>query len=164
MPVEWNENFMPQFRAEVVTPALEAALITGAEYAKAQMPQMTLVSSQYGNAPHLKRGKSTRYTSSRPGGYPGRRTQHLYRSMTHAAPDPTQPRLVGSFGVYGGRRGLKHRTVTGTAKGYGRYLEFGTKRMRPRPYLKPTAERAPMAEAFTRTAKRNFAQTFGGGA
>lgn len=68
---------------------------------------------------------------SRPGGYPGIRTGHL-RNSIHAV----HPRAVSQ------RRGGRISAKYGTRVRYGRYLEYGTRRMLARPWLSRTGQKA----------------------
>lgn len=101
-----GEAVMARFRAAVDEGVTRMAAVA-AETARARMG---------GNTASLLPGQSrSTYTSSKPGGYPGRRTGHLARSITHT-------RAVRGVAQYG------------TNVKYGRYLEYGAN-PRGRPLL-----------------------------
>lgn len=81
-----------------------------------------------------------RYIGAPPGAFPGVRTSTLRRSVNWASPEALGTPLHAAFG---------------TAIVYGRYLEFGTRRMAARPWIVRSALQAKaQAQAmFVRVAK-----------
>lgn len=162
MGVEWNNEFMPKFRAEVVKPALDAAMIAAQGYAIRNIqtipPRITSRTITRGGRTRTRSRKIKSH--SRPGEFPNSDTGNLRNSISVSLADPQT--LTASFGVYGGAKKQPHRLVVrGTARGYGMYLERGTRRMKPRPFLAPTAQRAPMAKTFAQAAQRLYSGAFG---
>lgn len=94
---------------------------------------------------HTLTGKNI-YGAARAGRFPGIRTGKLRQSI-YATP------------------GKGGRAAVGTNVRYGKWLEEGTKRMRPRPWLKRSArrERGPMEQEFSKTVSRNLAASIKGG-
>lgn len=86
------------------------------------------------------------YGAARPGRFPGIRTGKLRQSI-YATP------------------GKGQRAAVGTNVRYGKWLERGTKRMRPRPWLLRSArrERVAMEQEFCKTVSRNLAASIKGG-
>lgn len=164
MPVEWNGDEFMQGLREDAAYALNASALMAADFARNQMPQMPTRVTKKGIFFGKKmRGGKTVYTSSPPGGYPGRRTGLLYRSMTVGKADPQS--LVASFGVYGGAKEAPHAQVKAAgAKSYGMYLEFGTKNMKARPWAMPTINRAPLAKQFQGALTYAYTKRTGGSA
>jgi HK97 gp10 family phage protein len=73
--------------------------------------------------------KVTLLHHSRPGEYPRKQTGHLRRTITYEVDEVTQTARVGTNLLY------------------GKFLELGTKRMKPRPFLRKTlmSERVVLA-------------------
>jgi HK97 gp10 family phage protein len=68
-------------------------------------------------------------------------TGHIYGRRRHQASAPGEPpapdtgRLIGSITTTYDQKNLTGKVVVGAQ--YGLYLEFGTQRMEPRPFLRP---------------------------
>lgn len=139
---EWLRAALPHFNA-----GLTAAAAVGASYAASKMGtegggQLVggkVINVKRGSKPVRAKGKA-RYVASPPGTYPGRRTGHLTRSVMSVSPE---------------RLGTPLHAAYGTATRYGRFLELGTRRMAPRPWvIRSARESQPaMREAFVARTK-----------
>lgn len=90
---------------------------------------------------------------SLPGDFPKMETQSLRRSITFQAATPSM--LAAAAGVAAGARNM----VSGAAvNDYGLYLEFGTYKMAPRPWLlrSYTENRVNVMDAFLGAAKASM--------
>ena len=76
-----------------------------------------------------KSGKRNIYESSPPGAFPGIRTGNLRRSIMHT--DATASNLISSAGSAAGKQDR-----------YGLWLEYGTRKMAPRPWILRSFNRA----------------------
>ncbi len=75
----------------------------------------------------------------------GSRTGHTYtfRGVTHQASAPGEPPAVDTGNLKNSLRVLEvtdERASFGTSADYAAYLEFGTRNMGARPYLRPAAD------------------------
>lgn len=122
------------FRA--IDDGLRAASLEGEESAVRSMPAMHTQAIGADS-----KGQVKRYTASQPGNPPHVRTGELRQSIASGRIQP------GTWAF-------------GTNKKYGRYLELGTGRMAPRPFLKPVLvrDRVRLEKEFTRAASRSLAR------
>jgi HK97 gp10 family phage protein len=158
------DEFMLRIRGASAV-ALNEAAVEAEGYARRSMqripPRITKAGVFFGK--RMKGGKEV-YPGAPPGTFPGVRTSNLRNSMSTSTADAAN--LVSSFGVYGGgnyqagaRAGGPHVTVKGTGtRGYAGYLEFGTSKMKARPWATPTMAGAPIAKVFESSIRREMAR------
>lgn len=131
-----------------VTAAQQAAMNIGSESGGVRVGGK-VVSARRGDKFKAPRGRQ-RHVASRPGDFPGYRTGHLARSMAFVSP--------AEFGV-------PRTAAYGTNVRYGRYLEYGTTKMQPRPWAMRTVRMAApamraAAVASMRASMRAIARRF----
>jgi HK97 gp10 family phage protein len=92
----------------------------------------------------VKSKRRRKYQASAPGEPPAVVTGILRKSVTWE----TQNEGIGIVGYVGSEEGR-----AGTSTKYAKWLEFGTSKMKPRPWLRPAFEKAQVAvkEIMTRT-------------
>ena len=158
MPIDEDNfgEFMQRIRGASAV-ALNEAAVEAEGYARKRIqiipPRITKAGVFFGK--RMKGGKEV-YPGAPPGTFPATRSGNLRNSMTTSTADAAN--LVSSFGVYGGAKKAPHVTVKGTGtKGYAGYLEFGTSKMKARPWATPTMAGAPIAKVFQSSIRREMA-------
>lgn len=139
--VVWHGPKVEAKLQAAIASGLTAAAAVGADAAVRNFQRLGIAgraNSLKTRRPVYAKGRK-QWIPSRPGEYPGVRTGNLRNSIAFVSP-----------AQFDGRR-----AAFGTAVKYGRYLETGTSKMAPRPWLRRSAAVAAprMRNAFVRTVR-----------
>lgn len=105
-------------------------------------------------------GNPLRQGRSLPGQFPATDQGGFKNSLTTASAPADGSKLLASFGVFDGKERIAYSQVGVGGRGYPYYLQVGTRKMRPRPWLTLTIRNAtgPARDVFMRTAKSELAR------